>query len=327
MRSALVTLAELHHSEPAAGPDTVRATGFSALDDVLAGGVRPGELLIVGGKPGVGKTIACLQWARTMAQSGYVAVYLCYEHDHATLLARLLACELREAAIAAGRHLDDELDELQERLRDVASGALALGEALDSDPLLAEAERRVAAYADRLVLFPGSGTRTDVASAGAAVSRFEREPSVLFVDYVQKVPVRPSAATEDERVSRVVESLKELALDVGVPVVAISAADRHGLMARRVHLHHFRGAASLAYEADAIVVLNDKLDVVSRAHIGYSAIRLEELRRQVVFSVEKNRNGASGVDIEFTKDFGHYRFDPRGTRVTDCLWSERSADA
>src|SRR5690606_26831729 len=166
-----------------------RETGFVPLDDVLSGGMRPGELVLVGGKPGIGKTVACLQWARAMAQRGIVAVYLCYEHDPVTLLARVLSCELREAALAAGRHHDPGLDELQGRLRDVAAGALTLRVALVSDPLLGEAERRLAAYADRLVLFQGSGTHTDVVAAADAVSRFAGEPVALFVDYVQKVPV------------------------------------------------------------------------------------------------------------------------------------------
>ncbi|HEX6422518.1 MAG TPA: DnaB-like helicase C-terminal domain-containing protein [Acidimicrobiales bacterium] len=326
MQSALATLAELHHAAPGTGVEVTYATGFSPLDDVLSGGIRPGELVLVGGKPGIGKTIACLQWARAMAQRGIVALYLCFEHDQATLLSRLLACELREAALAAGRHFDLGLEELQGRLRDVASGTLTLREALGSDPLLGEAERRLAAYADRLVLFQGSGSRTDVIAAGDAVSRFGHEPRVLFVDYVQKVPVVPGVATEADRVTRVIESLKELALDQDIPVVAISAADQHGLTARRLHLHHLRGSAALAYEADAAVVLNDKLDVVSRAHIAYSTNRIEEFRQQVVFSLEKNRNGANGVDLEFVKDFGHYRFDPRGTWVAERLWSEHAVE-
>lgn len=326
MRSALSTLAELHQALPVDPGASTRATGYSPLDDVLAGGTRPGELLLVGGKPGVGKTIACLQWARAMAQRGIVAVYLCYEHDPVTLLARVLSCELREAALAVGRYHDLGLDELQGRLRDVAAGTLTLREALDSDPLLVEAERRLAAYADRLVLFQGSGTRTDVSAADDAMSRFAAEPAVLFVDYVQKVPVLPDVTTESERVSRVVESLKELALDQDVTVVAVSAADRHGLTSRRLHLHHFRGSTALAYEADAVVVLNEKLDVVSKAHVAYSTNRIDEFRRQVVFSVEKNRNGVADIDLEFTKDFGFYRFDPQGAWVADRLWSETSVE-
>src|SRR5262245_47803044 len=152
MRTALTTLAQLHEATIDGPFDSSCATGFRPLDDVLSG-VRPGEVLLVGGKPGVGKTIACLQWARNMARQGVVAVYICYEHDPVTLVARLLACELGEVAHAAGRHLDLGVEELQGRLRDVAAGVLTLREALDSDPMLAEAEREFVAYADRLVLF------------------------------------------------------------------------------------------------------------------------------------------------------------------------------
>ena len=90
-----------------------------------------------------------------------------------------------------------------------------------------------------------------------------------------------------------IEGLKQLALDQKLVVVAIAAADQAGLDARRLHLRHFRGSTALAYEADAVVVLNDKLAVVSRAHLAYSPTRAEEFHRQVVFSVEKNRNGSS----------------------------------
>src|SRR5687767_14515289 len=96
IRSALAALAELHHRTSPPAQRAVLLTGFEPLDEVLAGGIRQGELLLLGGKPGVGKTIACLQWARSMAQSGVVAIYLCYEHDGVTLLTRLLAGELGE---------------------------------------------------------------------------------------------------------------------------------------------------------------------------------------------------------------------------------------
>jgi predicted ATP-dependent serine protease len=45
-------------------------TGFSILDDILGGGLRVGELVLLGGPPGVGKTIAALQWAREIAKAG-----------------------------------------------------------------------------------------------------------------------------------------------------------------------------------------------------------------------------------------------------------------
>jgi replicative DNA helicase len=296
------------------------------LDDVLGSGVRPGELLLVGGKPAVGKTIACLQWARSMARNGVVAVYLCYEHDSATLLARLLSCELGELANAQAHTMHFGLEELQARLRDVAAGTLTLKEAVASDPLLAEAEQRLAVYADRLVLFEGSGTRTDVRAIRDALHRFRGEPITLFVDYVQKVPVIPAMGAEDERVGCVIESLKELALDLDVAVVAVTVAGQEGLRARRLHVHHFRGSTALAYEADSIVVLNDKLPVVSRAHVAFAPNRVDDFRRQVVFSIEKNRSGAAGIDLEFFKDFAHYRFEPHGNRVAEWLWTDGSVE-
>src|SRR6478735_6888685 len=93
MQSALRTLAELHHDVTIVQPDGGWSTGFSPLDEVLSGGVRPGELALVGGRPGVGKTVACMQWAQATARRGSVAIYLCYEHSRVTMVTRLLAAE------------------------------------------------------------------------------------------------------------------------------------------------------------------------------------------------------------------------------------------
>ena len=196
IRSALATLAELHQLTSPPAHQAVLPTGFDPLDEVLAGGIRHGEVVLLGGKPGVGKTVASLQWARAMAQRGVVAVYLCYEHDEVTLLTRLLACELGEKLASASPGESGFAHyELRERIRDVAAGAITLREALDSDPLLDEAHRRLAAYADRLVLVTGSGAHTDVNAIRDVTRGFEGQPIALFVDYVQKVPVFPDRSS------------------------------------------------------------------------------------------------------------------------------------
>ena len=73
-------------------------TGFQPLDEVLNGGLRPGELLVIGGPFGVGKTIWGLQAARNAVchDRGAVALYICYEHDREHLLQRLLCLESAE---------------------------------------------------------------------------------------------------------------------------------------------------------------------------------------------------------------------------------------
>lgn len=319
-RSALATLYDLHQSEADGTASAATApTGFTPLDEVLGGGVRRGDLLLVGGKPGAGKTIAAIQWARHMARNGWKVVYACYEHDHISLLTRLLACELAEAALAA--QVTDRLllEELQQRLHDAASGGLALRDVFASHPLLEQAGRRLADYGDDLVFFQASGVDTDVSVLARTVDELNERRVALMVDYIQKVPVLPDPDTESERVRRTVEALKEFALDRSVAIVALVAADQAGMNSRRLHLHHLRGSTALSYEADAVVMLNEKVHIVSKAHLAFAGTRLDEFRQRVVFSVEKNRNGVSGVDLEFTKDFANSRFEPRGTWVTDQL--------
>jgi replicative DNA helicase len=321
-RSALATLADLHEAELQIPRPAPFATGFQPLDEVLSGGIQAGDLMLVGGKPGQGKTIAALQWARHMALTDSTSIVACYEHDEVVLLTRLIACELGEVLTAAPCADEVRLESLRRGLRAVATGLRPIREVLDSDRLLLEAEARLRAYAERLVLVRASGSRTDLDGLEALIEAHGGERTVLFVDYLQKVPVRPDPPDEGERVKRVVEGIKELALSKRVAVVSIAAADRTGLTSRRLRLHHFRGSTALAYEADVALVLNDKLTTVSKVHIAYDTTRIEEFRRQVVFSVEKNRSGSADVDLEFRKDFAHYRFDPSGTWVKERLWEE-----
>ena len=68
--------------------------GMAPLDRMLGGGIRPGELLLIGGAQGTGKTTMALQMARNVAASGQAYVlYVNFEHDDADMLNRLIAME------------------------------------------------------------------------------------------------------------------------------------------------------------------------------------------------------------------------------------------
>jgi replicative DNA helicase len=104
-----------------------------------------------------------------------------------------------------------------------------------------------------------------------------------------------------------------------LPVVALAAADREGLTARRLRIHHLRGSTALAHEPDVVILLNDKSIAVSKAHLAYDPVRADRYRQQVVFSIEKNRSGPAPVDLEFRKDFASFRFHPEGAFLTEKL--------
>ena len=138
------------------------------------------------------------------------------------------------------------------------------------------------------------------------MERTERRPLVV-VDYLQKVHV-PKMPVEDERATVVVEGLKDLALDLEVPVLAIVAADKEGLgPGRRVRLHHLRGSSALAYEADIVLILNDKYEIVAKHHLVYDPANADRYRQHVVLSVEKNRSGLDRIDLQLRKRFEQAR--------------------
>lgn len=303
---------------PAADRQAVR-TGFDPLDRVLGGGLRNGDLALLAGEPGVGKTIATLQWAAAIARSGRPVLYVCYEHDAPLLLARLLCMEMGLAATS------DDISSV-ERSSEAVRNSLLAGESIlplvDRHPLLRAALENTGRYADRLHLIRGKGTHTDVPALQELVEA-QDGPPVLFVDYLQKVSVRPEPDNENEKVLRITEGLKELALSRGIPVVAVAAAGESGLEARRLRMHHLRGSSAVAYECDIAIIMNEKYSIVAKSHVAFDPVRANAFRRAVVFSVEKNRGGPAGVDVEFEKHFGSYRFDPSGRYVAERLVDER----
>lgn len=293
-------------------------TGFGLLDRSIGGGLRSRNLTLVGGVPGVGKTIATLQWARNLAVAGVSAVFACYEHDETTLLSRLLHLELGE--MPAQERMGEDGRAARRILADVDAGMLPLAEAMQQVPVLSELHRRVSEYSDHLWLVQASGTDTTVEQLAKLVGP---ETGVLFVDYLQKVPVPSGFLEERERVITVSQGLKDLAMEANVAVVAVTAADLGGMEAARLRLHHLRGSSSVAYEADVVILLNDKFRIVSKSQMAFSPTSVEGIKRQLVFTIEKNRNGPDGVDLEFQKQYEYLRLDPNGSHVTDRLIDDR----
>ncbi|MBT8216667.1 MAG: AAA family ATPase [Acidimicrobiia bacterium] len=290
-------------------------SGFQPFDKVLDGGLRTRELVLVGGVPGVGKTIMTLQWARNIAAGGFPVSYVCYEHDEEALASRLLALEVGELKNAeAGVRSGETLALIQE----VSLAEKRLGDEVDDDPVLASALETMSRYSDDLVLIKGSGTSTRIAEL-REIAEASGPGSVLFVDYLQKIPMADGGWTDSERSIRQGEELKELAMEFDVVVVAVTAAEASGLNVRRVRPHHIRGASGLTYEADVICLLNEKWLSVSKRHSAYDPVQAQGFKRRIVMTIEKNRRGKSGVELEFVKDFVHFRFDTKGGFVEEQL--------
>jgi replicative DNA helicase len=311
-------------------------TGFDPLDGMIGGGLRKTELVLLGGAQGIGKTIATLQIARNVAmRSGQFAFYLSYEHTETHLMNRLLCLESinpPEVDLKQGIRLKDLYDVIiaeraKSTLRGGGDGGGSLQTILRENARTAMALARMNRYADRLILVKASPAVTTLRAIREMTSRLCDATGgnvSVFVDYLQKVAIHPERATDEgEKVTIVVEGLKDMALALGVPVWAIVAADREGLKANRLHLFHLRGSSALDYECDIAMIMNNKYHILSKDHVAFNPYKARQYRDWVVFTIEKNRAGRAMQDMEFQLHAPFFAFDPRGQKVQQQLIDDK----
>jgi replicative DNA helicase len=304
--------------------------GMTPLDRMLGGGIRPGELMLIGGAQGTGKTTMALQMARNVAASGQAYVlYVNFEHDDADMLNRLIAMESALPYLPNTKPTTGAIKITDVRSEVVRSWARSGNEQVDLalNPKLRPAIERIARYGSNLYLLRGSQTASTVDNLRELIRQHRAQSGerrlVLIIDYMQKVPQFPEPASESEKVTFVVNGLKDISLTEKVATIAIVAADKEGLKAARLRNHHLRGSSAINYEADIILILNEKYQIVAKVNIEFNPYQAQRFRDWIVASIEKNRSGADNVDTEFHKHFDFSCFDPTGRPVQEKLIEER----
>lgn len=307
-------------------------TGFALLDEALDGGLRAGTLNLLAGAQGEGKTTLVLQMARCSARSGRPVVFVSFELEAETLLQKCISAEASEAAAAAAATdfstLSTPLSVQQVRAAFEASDTVAGGlpERLGEHVGGIDALTAVSRYAGLLYIYRSTATATTLAVIAGAVKDVLIEHGVaplVVIDYLQKV-CTPDHLLEEEKVTRITEGLKDLSIEFECPVLAISASDRAGLEpGTRMRARNMRGSTALAYEADVVMIMSNKADVVARHHLMYGANNGEHFKDWSVVTIEKNRSGYSGGEVEFRKHLEFGRFDANGQVVSEKLVDER----
>lgn len=310
-------------------------TGFDPLDGFIGGGLRKTELVLLGGAQGIGKTIATLQVARNLAmRPDQYVFYLSYEHSETHLMHRLLCMESinpPELDISRGLKLRDLyqiiVSQRAKEFMGKEGGAGSLRAILSDSAKTAPSLARMARYADRMILVKASPAVTTLRSIKEMTARLCEVTNgnvTIFVDYLQKVAVHPERPRdENDKVTMIVEGLKDIAMSLDVPIWAIVAADRDGLKSKRIHLFHLRGSSALDYESDIAIIMNNKYQIMSKDHVAFNPYTAKQFRDWVVWTVEKNRAGRAMQDMEFQLYGQHFAFDPRGQKVQQQLIDDK----
>jgi len=308
--------------------------GFDQIDRLIGGGLRRTELVLMGGPQGIGKTVTALQWARNLAlNEATYALYISYEHSEVHLLNRLICQESIDPTnsdTSGGLRLKDLHNiVVSKRAREWVrnDGNLGLYQILSQHPRTAKAMQTISRYADRLIVMkasPAVTTLNVIRELARQIAEATQGKLVLFVDYLQKIAIYPErAADENDKVTIIVEGLKDIAMTQNIPVVAVVASDREGLKSKRMHLYHLRGSSALDYECDIAILMNNKYHILSKDHVSFNPYKSESYRDWVIFTLEKNRAGRAMIDVEFQMRPQHFCFNPRGNLVEQKLIDEK----
>lgn len=183
-------------------PRVVAPSGLEPVDGMLPrGGFASGDLSIVAGRPGMGKTSFAIQVARHAAGYGLRPVLFSYEMSAEDVSLNVLGQEARMPVAAFSR----ELNEFE------AARAIRSAQGLADVPF-------------RIFDCPGVCLE-DVANECRALKR-KGQLDVVLVDYLQLMRMRADYRSKFEEVSEISRGLKQLARELDIPVIALAQLNR-----------------------------------------------------------------------------------------------------
>lgn len=239
-------------------PSWTISTGIAAFDQALNGGLRPGTLSIVGADTKIGKT--------TVAQNFAVNALFGFNSP--------VAKELENPASVVFVSLETMAEELSAKMigiiggipwvpmRDYLDNRKSLEEAYPDTEERVDAETAIRAFKTTQFypVFPRDMQASSVANvvAGAVMlarSNHPDSPVLVIVDYLQIA----SKTTDPGDIAEASRSLKLLAADMDVPVVALSQVRKENLEAGEMPKYKdLKGSSSIYQDADTVIMLNRK---------------------------------------------------------------------
>jgi replicative DNA helicase len=262
-------------------------SGFADLDE-LTTGFQPSDLIVVAARPSMGKTAFCLNIATHAAVEGHGVAVFSLEMSKESLVQRMLTAEARvnSQAVRRGELKDFDFTRLAR-----AAGILQSCPVwIDDTPALTLLEMR--SKARRL--------------------KVENDVRLIIVDYLQLMRSPERSENRVQEISDISRSLKALARELEVPVMALSQLSRASEQRggeRKPILSDLRDSGAIEQDADIVVFIHRPEMYAKEDADGNSNEGVAEV------IVAKHRNGPTGtLDLYFHKQFT--RFDNRTERET-----------
>ena len=260
-------------------------TGYHKLDDITSGW-QASDLVIIAGRPAMGKTSFALSMAKNIAADQRVPMaFFSLEMSNVQLVNRLIsnACEIEGSKILNGQLQPDEWQRLDQRINTLLDAPLYV----DDTPGLSVFE--LSTKARRLVR--------------------EHGVKIIMIDYLQLMNANGMRfSSRQEEVSTISRSLKGLAKDLDIPILALSQLNRgvesrEGLEGKRPQLSDLRESGAIEQDADMVLFVHRP----EYYHI-YQDDNGRDLHGMAQIIIAKHRKGATG-DVLLTFKGQYTRFE------------------
>ncbi len=253
-------------------------SGFKELDRMTAG-FQPSDLIIIAGRPSMGKTAFCLNVAQYAAVENKIPVAVfSLEMSKEQLVIRMLCSE---AHVEGTRLRTGFLNESDWPKLTIAAGNLSEAPIyIDDSAALSVLELR--AKARRL--------------------KSERGLGMLIIDYLQLMKGRARVESRQQEISEISRSLKALAKELNIPVIAVSQLSRktEERTGNRPQLSDLRESGAIEQDADLILFIY-RDEVYNRAEDNPNRGKAEVI-------IGKQRNGPIGkIEMAFLDKFTTFK--------------------
>ena len=280
------------------------SSGFTDIDSLL-GGLQPSDLIIIAGRPGMGKT----SLATNMAF--HAARYYVQDKEAGVAVSKgapILFFSLEMAAQQLSARILSEQSEIE--MWKIRNGKFSEG----------EWEKFVLTMQDlsTLPLYIDDTGGISIAQIAARARRMKREKNIglVIIDHIQLVAPSRRAENRVQEITEISKGLKVLAKELDVPVIALSQLSR-GVDARddkRPVLSDLRESGSIEQDADVVMFVyreeyylkSREPDAGSPEHAKWYE-KMERANRRAEVLVEKHRHGATNkIDLFFDDRFTRF---------------------
>lgn len=268
-------------------------TGYAKLDDMTAGW-QASDLVIIAGRPAMGKTSFALSLAKNIAVDYQRPIaFFSLEMNNVQLANRLMSnvCEIEGKKILNGQLDAEEWKRLDANVGRLANSPIYV----DDTPAMSIFELRTKAR--RLVR--------------------EKNVQVIMIDYLQLMNANGSRfGSRQEEVSTISRSLKGLAKELNIPILALSQLNRtvegrDGLEGKRPQLSDLRESGAIEQDADMVLFVHRP-----EYYRIFEDEKGNDLRGKAQIIIAKHRKGGTGdVLLEFKGEYTSFRNPTASTYV------------